>query len=127
MPIVDFDFYTNTYYGDGIKEPDFPKWESRAEDELMYLTNGNITSGALAAYEIQIKKAICALCEVLAQLDEVSNATGAVRSISSGGESVSYGDTAISAAATSKKAQMALKFDTVRPYLHNTGLLYQGL
>ncbi len=134
MAITTYDFYTNTYYGDVISETDFPKWESKAADDLAYITNGNITDDALVTYCIQIQKAVCALAEIEYQLDVANKASngesyGAVRSISSGGESVTFDAHAnlITTVLSDKIAQDRLKFDAVRPYLFNTGLLFQGL
>lgn len=134
MAITTYEFYINTFYGDVISERDFPKWASKAEDDLMYITNGRINEVEYVSYIIQIQKAVCALAELDFKFDEAMKSAdgdsyGAIRSISSGGESVSFDAQAnvITNALGDKNAQEKLKFDTVRPYLYNTGLLFQGL
>jgi hypothetical protein len=42
MGYTTFEFYTNSYFGDSIKESLFPKWEDRASMKLDQLTYGNI-------------------------------------------------------------------------------------
>lgn len=133
MAITTFEFYSDVFYGTLIKQIDFPKYASKAEDELDYITNGHIDEEAWATYCLQIQKAVCALAELDFQLvdaeQKAQNAQGSIHSISSGGESVSFNvqATAITAVLTDRDAQQRLRFETVRPYLYNTGLLYQGL
>ena len=133
--LTTYQFYTGTYYGDSVSEADFPKWLSRATDELNFLTNGNITEDALTEFNTEVQKAVCALMDVLFKVDKLSNASDAgtdeanIKSKSSGSESISYGsvDSAYRLAVGDVKAKRSLEFEAIRPYLTNTGLLYWGI
>lgn len=134
MGFTDYSFYVSEYYGDSVDEPSFPKWESRAADKLQMLCFGRINDDTLREYAVAIKKAECALIDVMYQLDLASrNANtpeyGNVKSMSSGGQSISFGDnsTCITAALASKPQQEKLLRDTVADYLSGTGLLYAGV
>lgn len=132
--LTTYEFYENTYYGDTIEEPAFPKWLSKATDKLMYLTHGNITDESIANYGMQIQKATCALMDLMYQIDdETKKATAKddsnVKSKSSGGESVTFGDsdTLVTKVLSDKNAQNRLMYDTISEYLTGTGLLYAGV
>lgn len=132
--LTTYEFYVNTYYGDAIGEPAFPKWRSRATDKLMDLTYGNITEERYAKYDIQIQKATCALMDLMYQIETATRTAMAkdetnVKSRSSGGESITYGDTdtLITKVLSDKAAQNRLMYDTVAEYLSGTGLLYAGV
>lgn len=132
--LTTYEFYTNTYYGDTIGEPVFPKWLSRATDKLMSLTYGNITEDSRAMHDTQIQKATCALMELMYQIDVATKTAAAkdetnVKSKSSGGESVTFGDkdTLVTKVLSDKAAQDKLMYDTIAVYLTGTGLLYAGV
>lgn len=132
--LTTYEFYTDTYYGDAIEEPAFPKWLSRATDKLMYLTNGNITEESRSEYDTQIQKATCALMDLMYQIDAATKVATArddtnVKSKSSGGESITFGDsdTLVTKALSDKSAQDRLMYDTISEYLSGTGLLYAGV
>ena len=132
--LTTYEFYNETYYGDTIEESAFPKWLSRATDKLMYLTYGNITEESLKEYDVKIQKAVCALSELLFQIDhKTSHANdesgGNIKSMSSGGRSISFGtnETLVDKVLNDKGAQNRLCYDTVCEYLSGTGLLYAGV
>ena len=134
MGYTTYEFYRNKYYGDSIEESLFPKWEDRAEDKLNLLTNGNITGEALEEHADRIQKATCALADLLYQIDyktEHANdaKAGNVKSMSSGGQSVSFGsnETLVDKVLNDKTAQNRLCYDTISEYLSGTGLLYAGV
>lgn len=134
MEMTTYDFYTKAYYGDSISESLFPKWESRAEDKLNMITFGHITDDTLQEYDAQIQKAVCALADLLYEMDKAtktanSKETDNIKSRSSGGESITYGDqeTLVSKVLSDKAAQNRLMYDTVAEYLSGTGLLYAGV
>ena len=131
--LTTYEFYNETYYGDTIEESAFPKWLSRATDKLMYLTYGNITEESLKEYDVKIQKAVCALADLLFQIDhKTSHANdesgGNVKSMSSGGRSISFGtnETLVDKVLGDKVAQNRLCYDTICDYLAGTGLLYAG-
>lgn len=132
--LTTYEFYVNTYYGDAIGESAFPKWLSRATDKLMDLTYGNIIDDTYAEYESEIQKATCALMDLMYQIETATRTAMAkdetnVKSRSSGGESITYGDTdtLITKVLSDKAAQNRLMYDTVAEYLSGTGLLYAGV
>lgn len=134
MGYTTYEFYRNKYYGDSVEESLFPKWNERASEKLDFLTYGNIDDHALKQYEEKIQKATCALADLLYKIDfKTSHAndakTGNVKSMSSGGQSISFGsnETIVDKVLNDKVAQNRLCYDTVCEYLTGTGLLYAGV
>ena len=132
--LTTYEFYSETYYGDTIDESAFPKWLSKATDKLMYLTYGNITDESLKVFDEKIQKATCALMDVMYQIDAATKTSTAkddtnVKSKSSGGESITFGDsdTLVTKVLSDKTAQNRLMYDTISEYLAGTGLLYAGV
>lgn len=152
MAYTDFAFYTDSYFGDTLAQDEAPKWLERASEELDALTFRRLVS-AFPTEEsdvIQVKKAVCAIADALylvylqriaasAQQAADGSYRGAITSISSGKESVSYavnGATSASvyaAAAASAEAQTVLLRDTAAKYLagipdaNGVNLLYAGV
>lgn len=62
MGLVDFDYYTNTYYGEPVSENDFPRYEARAEDMILGLIKRTAAVVEQMSDDLQtaVKKAICA-------------------------------------------------------------------
>ena len=134
MGYTTFEFYESKYYGDSIKESSFPKWEDRATMKLDQLTYGHIDDAVMEEFGNQIQKATCALADLLYQIDyKTTHASdekgGNVKSMSSGGRSVSFGtnETLVDKVLNDKAAQNRLCYDTVCEYLSGTGLLYAGV
>ncbi|MCI7129638.1 MAG: hypothetical protein MSA09_03575 [Lachnospiraceae bacterium] len=134
MGYTTYEFYRDKYYGDSIEESLFPKWEDRAADKLNFLTNGNITQEAITEHEDRIQKATCALADLLYKIDyKTTHANdakaGNVKSMSSGGQSVSFGsnETLVDKVLNDKTAQNRLCYETICEYLDGTGLLYAGV
>ena len=134
MGYTTFEFYESKYYGDSIKESLFPKWEDLATMKLDQLTYGHIDDAVMEEFGNQIQKATCALADLLYQIDyKTTHASdekgGNVKSMSSGGRSVSFGtnETLVDKVLNDKAAQNRLCYDTVCEYLSGTGLLYAGV
>lgn len=135
MVITDYVFYTGAYFGDIIPEDSFPKYERLAEDELHLITGGKLKG--LRSYPEEVKRAVCALAEIVFQVDEEKRNTGTgaanhgkiVKTVSSGNESISYDvqKSEFSEAAVSRKLRNRLFQEAVTRYLSGTGLLYAGL
>ncbi len=146
---ADYNFYTAGYHGDILTAEDAEKWLSRASDELDSLTFGRLSFAfpEKDAHAIKVKKAVCAVAEVLCSVDlhrkallPQKGADGALRgpvsSLSSGQESVSFGTgagaSAYAQAAQSGEALQALVGQTAAKYLSNVpdacgiNLLYAG-
>ena len=110
MAYVDYDFYTESYYGNAVPEADFDRLADRASDFIDTLTFDNLADGLPADKRSQkrIKKAVCSLTELMYQIElaeknainqasanvtdtNVGNiSTGIVTSVNSGSESISY-------------------------------------
>jgi len=119
MIYADFNFYTAEYFGSKIPEKDFNFYAMRASEEL-----DSRTFGRIAEITPAIRKACCAVAEVLYS-DGVSHAKSE-RGISSekvGNYSVSYSG---SSAETDKTVNRRVKSE-IEKYLGNTGLLYRGV
>lgn len=123
MAYTDFTFYGSGYFGDTLTEETAPKWLERASDELDAITFGRLTFAfpTVEVHAVKVKKAVCAIAEALYWIDVQRRASsaqkaedgsyhGAVASISSGRESISYSagsanSSVYAAAATSAEAQ----------------------
>lgn len=103
MAYTDYKFYKTKYFGDVIDERQAEKWLSLASDELDALTFGRLINNFPnnEKHAEKVKKAVCAVAEALFRMDEQRQASlaqkgedgkyhGAVTSISSGRESVSF-------------------------------------
>ena len=149
MAYADFDYYQKSYFGDVLTEENAPKWLSRASDELDGPTFGRLTFAfpTIEAHAEKVKKAVCAVAEALFYIDVQRRAAsaqkaadgsyrGAVASISSGRESISYSAnssaTAYAAAAASPVAHaqlinsIAVKYLANIPDANGINLLYAG-
>ncbi len=65
MAIVDYSYYSTTYYGETIAESEFSRYEARAQRVINQITHGRAAHfAALPAFQQQaIKDAICAQIE----------------------------------------------------------------
>lgn len=152
MAYADFTFYTNPYYGDTLTEDNADKWLERASDELDALTFRRLVSAfpTETSYVVKVKKAVCAIADALYLTDLQRKAAsaqqaadgsyrGAVTSITSGKESISYAvngaasASVYAAAAANAEAQTNLLRDIAAMYLANVpdsngvNLLYAGV
>lgn len=110
MAYADYDFYTESYYGNVVPKADFDRLAARASDFIDTLTFDNLVDGLPADKRSQkrIKKAVCSLAELMYQIELAEKnainqasasatdtntggkSTGIVTSVSSGSESISY-------------------------------------
>ena len=110
MAYADYDFYTESYYGNVVPEADFDRLTDRASDFIDVMTFDRLVDGLPADKRSQkrIKKAVCSLAELMYQIElaeknainqasanltdtNIGNiSTGIVTSVSSGSESISY-------------------------------------
>lgn len=134
MEFTTYEFYSNTYHGDSVSEPSFAKWLVRATDKLQAICYGRIDEKALVEYPEQIAKATCALIDAMYLLNDAtvnknSAEYGNVKSMSSGGQSISFGtnETVIDKAIGDTKEKERYLYDTVADYLGGTGLMYGGV
>lgn len=110
MAYADYDFYTTSYFGSVVPEADFSRLAERASDFVDTMTFDRLVDGLPINERAQkrIKKAVCSLAELMYQIElaeknAISQAStnladtnvgnikaGAVTSVSSGSESISY-------------------------------------
>lgn len=141
MAFCNYEFYKNEYLGNLIAEEDFPRLAMRATQKLNLITYGRlyVTEDGIKFCEgiidvllddetqDKIKKCMCALAELLSDVDMANNAmrqAGAVgvKSVSSGSESISFSDVAVN---SSKNLNSEI-YQIGKEYLTSTGLLYAG-
>ena len=108
MAYVDYDFYTNQYFGNVISDKDFPRMAERASEQIDVLTFKRLRKW-LPEDEDElkdVKKAVCSMAETIYYNDmlvssgmsavgQSEQSDGTVRgkvisSVSSGNESISY-------------------------------------
>lgn len=151
MAYADFEFYVSDYRGAALTDEGTAfRWLERASDELDALTFGRLAFAmpTVEAHVLKVKKAVCAVAEALFYIDIQSKAAtaqkaedgtyrGAVASISSGRESISFSGnsataTVYAAAAASEGAQrkligsIAVKYLANIPDAYGVNLLYAG-
>ncbi len=150
MAYADSEFYEKVYYGDVLTAENVNRWLERASDTLDTLTFGRLAFAfpTVEVHAQKVKKSVCAIAEALYHIDMQHRATaaqqaedgtyrGAVASVSSGRESISFSvnNTSASvyaAAASSTDVQNKLISSIAVRYLANIpdangiNLLYAG-
>ena len=123
-----FTFYTNEYFGSKIKEADWPKYGTKASDFMDYATSDSMINNMPTdqSAQVRIQKATCAVADAMKDIDDrkalaaVSGGTGgAIKSISSGGESITYQSSRIDEIITAGEA-------AIREYLYQAMHLYMS-
>lgn len=117
---ADYAYYTSTFLGTAIAEPDFPKLALRASNQIDRITFNR------AAVEIDfstVEKIKMATCQVAEELQSIDSLGGedAIASESSGSYSVTYGTDSSKQRTNDNKI-----FDAAAEWLSNTGLLFRG-
>lgn len=146
---ADYGFYINAYHGDTLSGSNAEIWLEKASDFVDVITFNRLDTAFPTndKHALRVKKAVCAVADALysidvqrragaAQIGSDGKVTGAIASISSGRESVSYatGNTAsvYSAAAGSAEAANSYTRYVASLYLSNVpdangiNLLYAG-
>lgn len=151
MAYADYAFYTGCYHGEHTAEDGMDRWLERASDELDFITCNRLMTAfpMVEAHVVKIKKAVCAIADALYQVDVQRRAAapqtaangsvcGAIASITSGKESISYasvnsGNSVYSIAASSEEKMLALLYRIAAEYLsgipdaNGVNLLYRGV
>lgn len=122
-PYVTFDYYRDVFKGTAIPEDSFLNHEEFAEAVLHRITFNRIlrrpeliTDDILA----NIKNAICAMADVDYQ---ENRKTPGVKSETTDGYSVTYGD---SGNTSGTSGRVSMMHQAAKTYLHDTGLLFKG-
>ena len=125
---ADYTFYTTSYYGNKIKEADWPKYGTKASDFMDFATCDSLRDNMPTDTTAQdkIKKATCAVADAMKDIDDrkaitasAGTASGAIKSISSGGESITYQSSRIDEIITAGEA-------AIREYLYQAMHLYMS-
>ena len=150
MAYADYNFYTSSYFGDVLTEDVAAKWLERASDYVDAITfhRTENTFPEKEAHVVKVKKAVCAIAEALSLIDAQAKAMqasmdangtykGAVASMSSGRESISYvqaGNSSVyGRAAADQKERDKLLYGLAIQYLADVpdregiNLLYAGV
>ena len=123
-----FEFYQNTYHGDKITTAeDWEKYGTRASDFLDRCTRRKLEAGLPSKPEdlAKVQKACCAVADALVDVEAATKSAatsaamgGAIKSISSGGESVSFESSALSlAVAGGAQTVNRYLFEVAKDYL----------
>ncbi|MDY8145996.1 head-tail connector protein [Lactiplantibacillus plantarum] len=133
MPIVDQDFYANTYFGEQVPVIiNFGRLEMRAEEMVnqyanYYFDSHNLDDLPLEADRINVKKAVCAQIEWFIDsggVEELANAKQSAKGISH----VTIGKFSYDKSApTTLPRGTAQRSNAAINYLRPTGLLYRGV
>ena len=150
MAYADYNFYTECYYGDVLPPEAAGRYLDRASDLLDTLTFGRLAYAfpTFEPFQVRVRKAACAVAESMYRIDEERKAAastqaedgsyrGAVKSISSGRESISYasgGESGSSYAAAAKSDEkrdallrgIAVQYLANIPDANGVNLLYAG-
>ncbi|WP_369376615.1 hypothetical protein [Lactiplantibacillus plantarum] len=133
MPIVDQDFYANTYFGEQVPvNIRFERLEMRAEEMVnqyanYYFDSHNLDDLPLEADRINVKKAVCAQIEWFIDsggVEELANDKQSAKGISH----VTIGKFSYDKSApTTLPRGTAQRSNAAINYLRPTGLLYRGV
>ena len=150
MAYADYYFYIQVYSGEYSQEEGIDRWLEMASDELDVFTFGRLLNAFPVedTHAAKVKKAVCAIADALYLVDVQRKAAapqkqedgsyhGAVSSVSSGGESISYskadsGSVYAEAAASKEKEfelvrSIAFKYLAGIPDANGVNLLYAGV
>ena len=79
MAYADYEFYTARYFGDELTEATAPKWLERASDAVDTITFYRLAQGMPEddAHVVRVKKAVCALADILFRVEQQRTVTAA--------------------------------------------------
>lgn len=101
MAYADYSFYVNEYFGEAVEEEDFRRLSDRASEYICGATGG-ASDRVTGSNMVMIKKATCAIAEVLLDEEKLLRRSFSedkvISSESVGSHSVSYGSPSLSSA-----------------------------
>lgn len=116
--LISWEYFRDVYLGEGVREEDFPRLESRAEDLLNDITRGAIdNSQNLHAKDLELlKKALCAQVEYYSvySLDVGFKA---------GDDSFTVGKVSVSAGNSESEREKTFVSPSAVRYLESAGLM----
>lgn len=113
---VDYEYYTESYKGEKLKEDIFPRYAKWASALVDQMTFGRVKD--LQEIPDCVKEAVC--CAVEKRFSYEEKADRDLKSESNDGYSVSYAD------AGDEGSAVASIMEDIRIYLSGTGLLFRG-
>ena len=122
--IVSYDYYVNSYYGDKILKEEWSRYEKQAESYLnLFIRRRLPLVSRDEATQTAVKNAICSIANGLVMIRkrevvfEKMNAGGAISSISSGKESISFEKSGLDKAVYDENEKQKYLYDLCRKYL----------
>lgn len=112
---ADFEYYTQEYLGNQIKEEDFPRLALRAGEYLDEVTFDRITS--LNPVPQEVKKACCAVAELELKMEIEED----------GKTSETVGNYSVTWAQGRRETLSASRYQSAARYLGRTGLMWVGV
>lgn len=129
--MVSYEYYRDAYRGEQVPEEAFGIWVMRAQERVSADTCGRSdgillaalaleqTGGAVSKLGEQVRRAVCAVTDLLYRTHDEERKRGVLASETVGGWSRSYAARDAKAAARQVRAAQLI-------YLGGTGLLYRG-
>lgn len=125
---ADYEYY-KAHFLPTIAEADFDSYSQRASDILDYITRGRLVNNLPSDDTAlgKVKRACCAVADKVYEVDKrsaslASNGGAAVKSVSSGGESMSFEVSAVDMAiAGGEKELYKLYYNIAKIYLSMVG------
>lgn len=119
---ADYTYYTTEFFGTALAADGFSELAARASEQIDLYTFDRANAVYLAGLNLttieRIRKATCAVAEVLAEIELNGSDQGLIKSERVGQHSVEYAEGGSSDTATIES--------TIKTYLATTGLMYRG-
>lgn len=117
MAYADYTYYSETYLGTAIAEADYDRLALRASEYIDRITFGRAAEDE--DYTDEIKKAACAIAEVLNEIE--NDGASGVQSEKVGSHAVTYAQNSTKLQTTNQRV-----IEAANLYLASSGLLYRG-
>lgn len=134
---ADYEFYSKEYFGELVKDADYPKYERKARDELDYYTRMRIPYIKNDDILLKVKMCECKIIDLFYSYDEELNRIkeyenmaiqGSVKASETvGKQSVSFQKAELRSVEVIKTELQQEIFKTIQKDLTYTGLLYRGV
>ncbi|MGN0605901.1 MAG: hypothetical protein ACI4JM_05215 [Oscillospiraceae bacterium] len=129
MAYADYQFYTESFYGNSVKSEDFSRLAERASEIIDSMTYYRINNDFISRHDTLVKKACCAVAEFLNNVETVQRSITSdnkiVISESAGNISQTYANPTAAYAEylTDENKKNSEIYEIIRKYLSHTGIL----
>lgn len=129
MAYADYQFYTESFYGNSVKFEDFSRLAERASEIIDSMTYYRINNDFISRYDTLVKKACCAVAEFLNNVEIVQKSmisdNKIITSESAGNISQTYANpvTAYAEYLTDESKKNTEIYEIIRKYLSHTGIM----